>query len=138
MVQGVAYQALLLLMVAAFASAKRPSATEYVANHCTAYAAAYESLTEHYLSQFRGGFSTADILQRPAMYNHSRLQREYKGALPVLYILDGNIYYDSSLPQPGGKRLKNLEYFGIPLLQQLAQLAGITHTCIGVITLLIV
>ena len=32
--------------------------------------------------------------------------------------------YDSSLPQPGGKRLKNLEYFGIPILQQLAQLAG--------------
>ena len=124
MVEGAAYQALLLLMVAAPASAKRPSASEYVATHCTAYAAAYEPLAEHYLSQFRGGFSTADILQRPAMYNRTRLQREFKGALPVLYILDGEIYRDSSLPQPGGKRLKNLEFFGIPLLQQLSQLAG--------------
>ena len=49
---------------------------------------------------------------------------EYSGASPLLYILDGEVFYDSSLPQPGGKRLKNLEYFGIPILQQLAQLAG--------------
>ena len=53
-----------------------------------------------------------------------RLQREYGGAAALLYILDGEVLYDSSLPQPGGKRLKNLEYFGIPVLQQLAQLAG--------------
>ena len=56
-----------------------------------------------------------------------RLQREYSGASPLLYILDGEVLYDSSLPQPGGKRLRNLEYFGIPVLQQLSQLAGALH-----------
>lgn len=126
MVQSGAHQTLLLLTIAASASANRPSASEYVATQCAAYATAYEPLVEQYLSQFRGGFSTSDILQMPAVYNGTRLQREFEGALPVLYILDGEIYPDSSLPAPGGKRLKNLEFFGIPLLQQLSHLAGRT------------
>ena len=123
------HQALLLLTIAASATADRPSASEYVATQCAAYAAAYDPLVEHYLSQFRGGFSTSDILQMPAVYNGTRLQRDFQGALPVLYILDGEVYYDSSLPQPGGKRLKNLEFFGIPLLQQLGRLAGVMQFC---------
>ena len=119
------HQALLLLTIAASASADRPSASEYVATQCAAYAAAYDPLVDFYLSQFRGGFSTSDILRMPAMYNGTRLQKDFKGALPVLYVLDGEVYRDSSLPRPGGKRLKNLEFFGIPLLQQLGQLAGV-------------
>ena len=128
MVKSSVRRTLLLLTFAAYASANRPSASEYVATQCAAYATAYEPLVEHYLSQFRGGFSLSDILQMPAVYNGTRLQREFEGALPVLYVLDGEVYHDSSLPEPGGKRLKNLEFFGIPLLQQLAHLAGMTTT----------
>ena len=130
MIRSAVCLALLLLEFAACTSAEtkaRPSASEYIATRSTAYATAYEPLAEYYLSQFHGGFTTADILQMPAMYNGTRLQREFKGALPALYLLDGEVFYDSSLPQPGAKRLMNLEYFGIPVLQQLAQLAGMTH-----------
>ncbi len=137
MVRHGLHHALLVLTLAASASAERPSASEYLATQCAAYATAYDPLVEHYLSQFRGGFSTSDILQMPAMYNGTRLQREFKGALPVLYILDGEVYRDSSLPQPGGKRLKNLEFFGIPLLQQLSQLAGDVQLCILTVILAI-
>ena len=126
---GVCWGVLVVVLVASASAAERPSAFEYVATKCAAYTAAYAPLVDQYLSQFRGGFSLADILQTPAMYNNTRLQREFKGSLPLLYVLDGELFYDSSLPEPGAKRLKNLEFFGIPLLQQLAQLAGTLQAC---------
>lgn len=127
--------ALLLLAAAAAASAApegRPSATQYIASACTTYAMEYEPLVEQYLGQFQGGFSTSDLLQVPSMYNGSRLQAEFRGAALLLYVLDGQVFFDASLPRPGGKRLKNMEYFGIPVLQQLSQLAGVycgNHLC---------
>lgn len=107
----------------------KPPASVYVDTACINYSAAYKPLVTSYLSQYRSGFSTAELLQMPTAYNGSRLQAEFQGALPVVYLLDGKIWLDTSLPQPGGKRLKNMEYFGIPLLQQLAQLTGVATWC---------
>lgn len=72
-----AWQALALLAALAGPAAARPearsTASEYISTVCADYGAAYGPLVESYLSQFQGGFSTADILQLPAMYNGSRL-----------------------------------------------------------------
>ena len=60
----------------------------------------------------------------PEGYNGSRLAREFPGgATPILYVIDGRLRADASLPAPGGKVLKNLEYFGLPVLGQLAAAA---------------
>ena len=71
-----AWQALALLAaLAAPAAARleaRSTASEYISTVCGDYSTAYGPLVESYLSQFQGGFSTADILQLPAMYNGSR------------------------------------------------------------------
>ena len=72
-----AWQALALLAALAAPVAARPearsTASEYISTVCADYGTAYGPLVESYLSQFQGGFSTADILQLPAMYNGSRL-----------------------------------------------------------------
>ena len=71
------WQALALLAVlVAPATARleaRTTASEYISTVCVDYGTAYGPLVDSYLSQFQGGFSTADILQLPAMYNGSRL-----------------------------------------------------------------
>ena len=71
-----AWQALALLAALAAPAAARPearsTASEYISTVCAEYGTAYGPLVESYLSQFQGGFSTADILQLPAMYNNSR------------------------------------------------------------------
>ena len=71
-----AWQALALLAALAAPAAARPearsTASEYISTVCADYGTAYGPLVETYLSQFQGGFSTADILQLPAMYNGSR------------------------------------------------------------------
>lgn len=113
-----------LTIIVSAQSQSRPRALEYVRTTCSAHSAIYEPLVADLLSQYQSGFSTADLLRMPANYNGSRLQLEIQGALPMLYIINGQLWVDYSLSQPGGKRLKNLEYFGIPLLQQLSQEAG--------------
>ena len=71
-----AWQALALLAALATPAAARLeariTASEYISANCADYGNAYGPLVESYLSQFQGGFSTADILQLPAMYNGSR------------------------------------------------------------------
>ena len=71
------WQGLALLAALAALAAARPetrsTASEYISTVCADYGTAYGPLVESYLSQFQGGFSTADILQLPAMYNGSRL-----------------------------------------------------------------
>ena len=114
-----------LLVISVLISGKRQprlTASGYIATACQAFTAIYEPLVASSLSQFQDGFSTADLLEAPKSYNTSRLQ-DFR-TMSLLYIIDGQLWIDGSLPQPGGKRLKNLEYFGIPLLQQLSQVAG--------------
>ena len=71
-----AWQALALLAALATPATARPearsTASEYISTVCADYGTVYGPLMESYLSQFQGGFSTADILQLPAMYNGSR------------------------------------------------------------------
>ncbi len=100
-----------------------PSSAEYLRRHCAAHRAVYEPLIDGYLSQFRDGFTVAQLLTLPSVYNGTRMQREFSGGMPLLYIIDGELRVDASLPKPGNKRLKNLEYFGMPVLEQLARRA---------------
>jgi hypothetical protein len=97
------------------------SSTQYLKRHCAAHQTIYEPLIDGYLSQYKDGFTVADLLTLPSVYNGTRMQREFSGGMPLLYILDGELRVDSSLPKPGNKRLKNLEYFGLPVLEQLAR-----------------
>lgn len=99
------------------------SSPEYLKRHCAAHQTIYEPLIDGYLSQYKDGFTVADLLTLPSVYNGTRMQREFSGGMPLLYILDGELRVDSSLPMPGNKRLKNLEYFGMPVLEQLARRA---------------
>ncbi|EIE21194.1 hypothetical protein COCSUDRAFT_43516 [Coccomyxa subellipsoidea C-169] len=100
-----------------------PSSAEYLRRHCAAHRAVYEPLIDGYLSQFRDGFTVAQLLTLPSVYNGTRMQREFSGGMPLLYIIDGELRVDASLPKPGNKRLKNLEYFGMPVLEQLTRRA---------------
>ena len=70
-----AWQALTLLAALAAPAdglEARGTASEYISTVCTDYGTAYGPLVESCLSQYQAGFSTADILQLPAMYNGSR------------------------------------------------------------------
>lgn len=97
----------------------QPSSAEYLRRNCAAHQATYAPLVNDYLSQFRDGFTVAQLLTLPSVYNGTRMQREFKGGMPLMYVIDGQLRVDSSLPNPGKKRLKNLEYFGMPVMEQL-------------------
>ena len=114
---------LVLLLIQQGQALTRLSSTEYLRRHCAAYQSSYAPLIDGYLSQFKDGFTVAQLLTLPSVYNGTRMQREFRGGMPLLYVIDGELHVDASLPDPGSKRLKNLEYFGMPVLEQLVSRA---------------
>jgi hypothetical protein len=111
---------LLLLRRALFAQAVLQSTTHFLQHSCAAYEASHARLVQDAMSQFPDGFSAADVLHAAAGRNDSRLARELGPVRPLLYVLEGTLCMDRTLPQPGGKRLRNFEYFGLPVLSSLA------------------
>lgn len=107
----------LLLAVPAAEAIGRLSSAQYLVKRCAEHQAMYKPLIDGYLSQYTDGFATTQLLEVPLLYDGTKLQRDFKG-MPLLFVIQEELRMDKSLPPPGKKRLKNVEYFGIPLLQQ--------------------
>eukprot|EP00891_Asterochloris_glomerata_P003584 jgi/Astpho2/3584/Aster-06881 len=117
--------------VAAEAHDGRPSSSEYLEEHCAAYAEDHHAVVDHWLRPFRAGIDAAHIVEFPHPEWWSPTP-EGDARLPLVFNINGELSLHSSIrsspsglivPKNNFTGLGNLGFFHLPVIRAATEVA---------------